>query len=203
MKTGYLQLYFGNMFAGKTTKLLTNLSIMADMGCRTAYINHVIDHRSGDDIVSSHSNLNLSVKVFGCKLEQLSQFNVDDYDVIGVDEGQFFSDLVLVVVDSVCNKGKHVIVSSLDADANQCVFGETLKLIPHADKYEKLTACCLHCFQSNSQITPAPFTAKLLNSVTTSQVDIGGADKYIPLCRYHLKLSSQSMLDPPTAMTKL
>lgn len=54
------------------------------------------------------------------------------HDVIGVDEGQFYPDL-LEVVQRLADAGKKVIVSALDGDFRRKPFGDVLQLVPLAD----------------------------------------------------------------------
>ena len=55
-----------------------------------------------------------------------------------------------------------------------------LDLIPICDRVDKLCAYCKVC--NNGTI--APFTKKIKGN--SEQVDIGGSDKYLPVCRTHL-----------------
>ena len=77
---------------------------------------------------------------------------------------------------------KHVVVCGLDGDINRNIFGEIIKLIPICDSLIKLHAYCNKCNDG----TLAPFTKKINNDI--SLIDIGGSDKYIPVCRYHFNL---------------
>jgi thymidine kinase len=56
---------------------------------------------------------------------------LDDYDVVGIDEGQFYPDLV-EMVDQFLRLGKVVVVSALDGDFRRKPFGRILELIPMA-----------------------------------------------------------------------
>ena len=60
-------------------------------------------------------------------------------------------------------------------------FGDMIRLIPICDTVDKLTAYCNKC--NNGTI--APFTKKLKSNSSTTQIDIGGTDKYVPVCRFH------------------
>ncbi len=71
-------------------------------------------------------------------------------------------------------------------------FGYISKLLPMADKFVKLNAVCVLCNKELTDrgesitpmnITPAPFTKKITEDTTL--IDIGGADKYIAVCRKH------------------
>eukprot|EP00698_Gefionella_okellyi_P022423 TRINITY_DN7430_c0_g1_i2.p1 TRINITY_DN7430_c0_g1~~TRINITY_DN7430_c0_g1_i2.p1 ORF type:complete len:150 (+),score=31.34 TRINITY_DN7430_c0_g1_i2:263-712(+) len=100
--------------------------------------------------------------------------DVDDYDCIGIDEGQFFPDIVDWAEEQ-ANKGKAVIVAALDGTFQRKPFGSVLDLIPLAEAVTKLTAVCINCHQ------PAAFS-KRIGSETAVEV-IGGAEKYVSVCR--------------------
>jgi len=96
------------------------------------------------------------------------------YDVIGIDEMQFFPDCV-EVAQQLANNGKIVICSGLDGDFRAKPFGRVAEMIAIAEDVIKLTAVCVKCCKD------ASFTYKFASD--DQIVDIGGADKYIPLCR--------------------
>ncbi len=54
-----------------------------------------------------------------------------EYDVIGIDEGQFYPDLVPCVNEWV-DMGKIVVVAALDGDFRRDPIGDVLKLVPKA-----------------------------------------------------------------------
>lgn len=97
-----------------------------------------------------------------------------DYDVIAIDEGQFFPDIV-TFSDRAANEGKLVIISALDGTFLRTGFDCIMQLIPKAEKVKKLQAICRSCNQS------ASFTFRTVSSQAL-QV-IGGEDMYRPLCR--------------------
>lgn len=96
------------------------------------------------------------------------------YDVIGIDEGQFFPDIV-EFAELAANSGKIVIVSSLGGTFHRGVFSKVLELIPKCEKIKKLAAICRICKQS------ASFTFRM--AAKDDKCMIGGADKYMPVCR--------------------
>ena len=108
------------------------------------------------------------------KLAEVDE-KINDFDVVAIDEGQFFSDIV-EYSQKWADKGKIVIVAALDATFERKPFGSICELIALAENVKKLTAVCLNCSGE------APFTHKHFNN--TGEInDIGGLDKYIPVCR--------------------
>lgn len=99
-------------------------------------------------------------------------------DVVGIDEGQFFEDLV-PVCELLANLGKIVIVACLDGTFQRRPFESTVGLISIAESICKLSAVCMGCYR------PAAFSKRLGNE-TAIEV-IGGADMYVAVCRecYH------------------
>jgi thymidine kinase len=55
-----------------------------------------------------------------------------DYDIIGIDEGQFFENLV-EFSENMANEGKMVIIAALDGTFERKAFGKVLELIPLAE----------------------------------------------------------------------
>lgn len=194
---GTLYLRIGPMFSGKTTWLNNELTHLADKGFSVLKVTHSEDVRYDvevcDDSGSTHNSSfrALSTKIARVKTNLLSNVDIDKYHVIGVDESQFFTDLLTTINDWVHLKGKHVRVVGLDGDAFKCKFGQTLDLIPICDEVMKLNASCKEClddlakadFRGNILSIVGPFTKRLGHSM--DQKVIGGKMEYIPVCRYH------------------
>ena len=177
---GRLELIIGNMFSGKSSELIRRINRERSINKKILVINYAEDNRYSTNSVATHDN----TKVNSLKLTKLSEITLNmikQYDSFFIDEGQFFPDLYKVVKDLVDTHGKHVIVSGLDGDSNRNSFGDLIKLIPICDTVDKLTAYCNKC--NNGKL--GPFTKRISNSVPTSIIDIGGTDKYIPVCRKH------------------
>ncbi|XP_066237500.1 thymidine kinase, cytosolic isoform X2 [Saccopteryx leptura] len=94
--------------------------------------------------------------------------------VIGIDEGQFFPDIV-EFSEAMANAGKTVIVAALDGTFQRKAFGTILNLVPLAESVVKLTAVCMECFRE------AAYTKRL--GMEKEVEVIGGADKYHAVCR--------------------
>ncbi|NXG50145.1 KITH protein, partial [Psilopogon haemacephalus] len=94
--------------------------------------------------------------------------------VIGIDEGQFFPDIV-EFCEMMANAGKTVIVAALDGTFQRKAFGNILNLVPLAESVVKLNAVCMECYREASY-------TKRLGAEREVEV-IGGADKYHSVCR--------------------
>ena len=188
MKKQGLEIIIGPMMSGKTTSLLYKLNTLHNIGLNILYINHSIDNRN-DKCFSSHSEhiqknnyLFEQIKIRSFKqIDSLLKHTLSHYDVIGIDEAQFYDqdilDFVSYVVDDL---KKYVIIAGLNGSFERKPFGHILQLIPLADSIINLHSYCKLCID-NHVISPGLFTHRLSND--TSLISVGDAHDYIPLCR--------------------
>ena len=177
-QNGRLELIIGNMFSGKSTELIRRINRERSIYKKIIIINYSDDNRYATNAIATHDQ----TKIDCLKMNTLSEFNmnlINEYDSFFIDEGQFFTDLYPFVIDLVDNHKKHVVISGLDGDSNRNTFGDLIKLIPICDVVDKLHAYCNKC--NNGTI--APFTKKIVKN--GNLIDIGGTNKYIPVCRFH------------------
>ena len=130
------------------------------------------------------TNVNQEIKLVVLSLEKLSELSIETmqkYDTIAIDEAQFFPDLFEHVILYVNKYKKRVLVAGLDGDSDQRNFGEIYKLIPWADKIEKICGFCQVCSEKNPRLmVEAPFTYLKLKK---ENVILIGSDIYQTLCR--------------------
>jgi len=187
---GKLELVLGTMFSGKTSYMLSKIAFFADLGFTIIYVNIEFDNRS-DDTFSTHNPFlnskeygkkgNIEKNVSMIKTKELKAINYQDYDIVLIDEAHFFLDLVEFVNKLLENK-KYVIVGSLIADFKGNKFGQTIDLIPICDEVHRLQAYCAKCAESK-KCRVAIYSKRVTQSNET--VEIGGSEKYIPVCRSH------------------
>lgn len=176
-KTGYLELFIGPMYAGKTSKIIEMYKQCVFCKIPVVVINHSFDTRYHDTMLSSHDKIMIPCLQTSSLKEH---WNIDstplkESDVILINEGQFFDDLYEVVLDML-DKKKKVYISGLDGDFQRNKFGQILDLIPFCDKVTKLTSLCSLCKNGNLGI----FSKRITNE--TSQTVIG-SENYLPVCR--------------------
>ena len=191
---GTLHIRIGPMFSGKTTWLNGELTDLADKGFKVAKIIHSDDVRGNNwSKGSSHSSSykSLTDKINIIRTDTLAKVDVNEHDVIGIDESQFFNDLYGTVREWVDWNDKHIRVAGLCGDFKKQKFGQTLDLIPIADQVVKLSASCKYClddlkkseFKGNIMAISGPFTKRTAGGA--NQKEIGGLESYVPVCRYH------------------
>lgn len=163
-----IELIIGPMFSGKSSELLRRLTRYKIAGKQTLLLRPQRDTRG----FFTHDKKENSVKeIF---LENISDFkDLYNYDVIGIDEGQFFPDLK--IIDNWANLGITIIVSALNGTSEKKPFSPIQDIIPLSDRIDKLSAVCTSCG------TDAVFS---FYKVGKKQNDIVvGEDEYTALCR--------------------
>jgi thymidine kinase len=191
-KSGYLEIILGSMYSGKTSRLVELYKQCKFCNITVAVINHSIDVRYDDELLSTHDK----IKIPCIKTERLfdlwdeyipleeniqhiprvnEKIKIQTSDVILINEGQFFPDL-LEFIDILLKAKKKIYVCGLDGDFERKKFGNILDLIPLCDKITKLTSLCSLCKDG----TPGIFSMRLTNE---KEQTIVGSDNYIPVCR--------------------
>jgi thymidine kinase len=165
--------FFGRSFvrSGKTTELLrrTRRYSIARRSCLV--IKYAGDTRYAVEEAATHDGVKQTARS-ACRLAQVEDWM--DFDVISIDEGQFFPDVV-EFADEAAAAGKTVLVCGLDSDFMRRPFGRLLQLIPLAERVDKLTAVCAGCGAD------AAFTRRLTHDDAVEV--IGGWEAYRPVCR--------------------
>ena len=163
-----IELIIGPMFSGKSSELLRRLTRYKIAGKQTLLLRPERDTRG----FFTHDKKENSVKeIF---VDKISNFkDLYNYDVIGVDEGQFFEDLD--IVDSWADQGLTVIISALNGTSEKKPFPSVQSIIPLADTIDKLSAVCTSCGED------AVFSFYKVGN-KKSDIEIG-EDEYTALCR--------------------
>lgn len=194
-EAGRLELVIGPMFSGKTTKMLHCIRRHGFANKRVLLVKYCKDQRYSVGSVATHDNVTGPAGCHTLSVASLSQVGDEykNYDVIGVDEGQFYPDLA-EFADRVASEGKVVIVAALDGDFLRNPFGDICRLIPRAEVVTKITAVCMMCGCN------ASFSRRI--SAEQDVEVIGGADKYLPTCRECYHSASTTTLTTPTAESR-
>lgn len=162
------------MFSGKTTELLKIAKRLSSINLKVLLINYHEDTRYSSTEMKTHDNDGIPCKF----INNLLETEYLEYDIICINEAQFFTNLVEFCKD-VLKNNKTIYVSGLDGDYKQEKFGEILDLIPFCDFVLKLKAFCKICQNG----TLAPFTKRIIES---NEQKLIGTNEYIPVCRKHL-----------------
>ncbi len=172
-RSGWIEVICGSMFSGKTEELLRRLKRAKIANQRVEIFKPMSDVRYDNQAVVSHDdNSILSIPVGSSK--EILNF-VEDTNVVGIDEAQFFDEDLPVVCEKLAIYGIRVIVAGLDMDFKGHPFGPIPSLLAKAEYITKVHAICPHCGNL------ATHSYRL--SSETDTVVLGEKDKYEPRCR--------------------
>jgi thymidine kinase len=174
-----LELIIGPMFAGKTSVLQSIHRRWKSLGFICVAYKPQIDTRYSIECISSHDQIHIAATCVATLMDRLPTEEYKSAQLILIEEGQFFPDLFDFVMTAVEKDGKQVVVAGLDGDRFRKPFGDILRLIPLADRIQKLTAFCSVCRNG----TPALFSFGSI--ITDDLVVVGQVDLYRAVCRKH------------------
>lgn len=161
------------MFSGKTEELIRRLKRAKIAQQKVEIFKPAIDVRYDEEAVVSHdSNQIHSTPVPASANIPLL---INDEQVIGIDEAQFFDMELVGVCNQLANQGIRVIVAGLDMDYLGKPFGPIPALLASAEYVTKVHAICVKCgnLANHSHRT----------SVDSNLVMLGETESYEPLCR--------------------
>ena len=170
---GKIELILGPMFSGKSTRLIELMRKYVYKAKKTIMVKYYADQRySEKSEVVTHDLIKYDS--INCKLLRNSFDTLKQYDVIGIDEGQFFSDLV-EVCEELALMGKIILIAALNGDFRMEPFPVIQRIISKSDKIKLLKAYCFNCHKD------AKFSLRIVQSNET--VLIGAGEAYKPACR--------------------
>ena len=174
------EIILGCMFSGKSSELQRRVKRSKSIKKKVLVVNHKSDSRYGTDNASITHDLQAVAAVKVNKLAEIEHL-FSQYDLVAIDEAQFFDDLTLIKKYLMTTD---FVIAALSSDSNMNSIGKTLELIPCCNNVIYLQALCEKCCQNSShtRVTHASFTKKRATT-TTDIIDVGGKDKYYPVCR--------------------
>jgi thymidine kinase len=173
-RRGWIEVICGSMFSGKTEELIRRLRRAKIANLKVEIFKPAIDIRYHKMHIVSHDENSISSTPIDNSQTILLLAN--DVDVIGIDEAQFFDDLLPEVCDQLALRGTRVIVAGLDMDYLRKPFGQMPFLLAKADYITKLHAICVKCGNiANYSYRKTEHDAQVL---------LGEATVYEPRCRH-------------------
>lgn len=170
---GWIEVVCGSMFSGKTEELIRRLNRARIARQKVEIFKPAIDVRYDEIQVVSHD----ANAIKSTPVQNASQIllYLNDAEVVGIDEAQFFDEQLLEVCNQLANSGIRVIVAGLDMDFRGRPFGPMPALMATAEYVTKVHAICMNCGEL------AQFSHRLV--VNNQQVMLGETESYEPLCR--------------------
>ncbi len=172
-RLGWIEVIAGSMFSGKTEELIRRLKRARFANLKVEIFKPIVDTRYSErEVVSHDANIILSTPVQTASNILLL---VNDVDVVGIDEAQFFDKGLVDVCNSLADKGIRVIVAGLDMDYKGRPFGPIPALFSIAEYITKVHAICMRC----GNLAHYSYRKTDIDKL----VVLGEKDNYEPLCR--------------------
>ena len=170
---GWIEVICGSMFSGKTEELLRRVKRAKIAKQKIKIFKPKKDVRYDKKKVISHDQNSIKSKPVSnpWKIIKLSE----KFEVIGIDEAQFFDDSLVDVCNELANLGKRVIVSGLDMDYKGKPFGPIPNLLAIAEYVTKVHAVC------SKSGKMASYTHRIVDS--DDLILLGDTKKYQALSR--------------------
>ncbi|MEQ5774330.1 thymidine kinase [Thalassospira sp. NFXS8] len=181
--------YYSSMNAGKSTTLLQSSFNYIERGMQTMLLTAALDDRFGAGKIASRIGLEAPATLFDSEssLFELvkSELATRPVDCLLVDEAQFLTkDQVWQLSDVVDKLGVPVLCYGIRTDFQGDLFEGSKWLLAWADKLNELKTIC-HCGRKAGMVIRIDENGDPVRE--GAQVEIGGNDRYVPVCRVHFK----------------
>ncbi len=185
-----LYFYYSAMNAGKSTALLQSAYNYQERGMQAAIFTAAFDDRFGLGKVSSRIGLSMEALLFDSELDFVARCealraSLGRLDCVLIDEAQFLTKAqVRQLTDVVDQLRIPVLAFGLRTDFIGETFAGSQALLAWADKLIELKTIC-HCGRKANFVVRLDADGKAARA--GSQVEIGGNDRYVSMCRLHFK----------------
>jgi len=181
--------YYSSMNAGKSTTLLQSSFNYQERGMQTLLLTVAFDDRFGVGKIASRIGLEAPAVLFDgntdlCALikEKLDKGRID---CVLMDEAQFLTkDQVWQLSDVADKLGVPVLCYGIRTDFQGQLFEGSKWLLAWADKLSELKTIC-HCGRKAGMVLRVDENGNTVRE--GAQVEIGGNDRYVSVCRQHFK----------------
>lgn len=172
--SGSLTVFCGPMFAGKTEGLINALITLKSSGQQVVALKPLLDKRYSEGDLLSHSKKFFPAEAIPTEEPRNLSYLIPDYNMVGIDEVQFFGAWIVDEIKNLLSHDVHVAVSGLDLTYKGEPFGVMPHLLCLADEVHKLMSTCSQCkgLANRSHRTVSSGDAVL----------VGGAESYEPRC---------------------
>lgn len=181
-KFGWIECICGSMFSGKSEELLRRIKRGVIAKQKVLLFKPSIDNRYDENRVSTH-NGNSYDSISIEKSSDILNFVKDTkYDIIGIDEIQFFDNDIVKIINKLADDGIRVIVAGLDMDFKAEPFHPMPEIMAISEMVTKLHAVCNKCGKEASR------SQRLINGKPAKYDDpivvIGASESYEARCRH-------------------
>lgn len=142
-RSGWIEVVTGCMFSGKTEELIRRIRRATIAHQKVMIFKPKTDNRYSEKEVVSHDDNVISSMPVEHSRDII--VHMEDAEVIGIDEAQFFGMDIIKVCEQLALNGVRVIVAGLDLDFRGVPFGPMPYLLAIAEYVTKVHAICPHC----------------------------------------------------------
>ena len=184
-----LYFYYSSMNAGKSTALLQSSYNYRERGMRTLVLAPNLDDRYGSGKVTSRIGIEAEAVTF---LPDDNLYSVvesacmpDPLNCVLIDEAQFLTKAQVFQLSDVTDElNIPVLAYGLRTDFRGEPFEGSKYLLAWSDNLKELKAIC-HCGSKATMVVRFDESGVAIRE--GSQIEIGGNDRYVSMCRKHFK----------------
>ena len=189
-----LYFHYSTMNAGKSTLLLQAAHNYLERGMKTYLLTAQFDHRAGEGKIASRIGVEKAADTFapGENLYQKIQrrLSARPCDCIFIDEAQFLEHgQVWQLARAVDDLKVPVMCYGLRVDFQGQLFPGSAALLALADEMREIRTIC-HCGKKATMVIRQDETGQVITQ--GAQVQIGGNETYVSLCRRHWREATGS-----------
>ena len=194
-----LYFYYSAMNAGKSTILLQSSYNYQERGMQTLILSPELDDRFAVGKVTSRIGIEADAVTFTtadnlCAMV-LRRHEKSRIDCVLVDEAQFLTESQVRQLCELCDSSSiPVLAYGLRTDFRGSLFEGSQYLLAWADSLIEVKTIC-HCGRKATMVLRIDSNGKPIKD--GRQVQIGGNERYLSVCRKHFKQGSPNADSPP------
>ena len=182
-----LYFHYSTMNAGKSTILLQASHNYVERGMQTYLLTAQFDTRAGEGRIGSRIGIGADADLFNPQTDLFAQIAARRAQgpcaCVFIDEAQFLTkDQVWQLARAVDDQGIPIMCYGLRVDFRGELFPGSAALLALADEMREVRTIC-HCGRKASMVVRRGADGKALHD--GAQVQIGGNETYVSLCRRH------------------
>ena len=183
------KLYFNysSMNAGKSTMLLQDNHNYIERGMKPRIYTSDLDNRFGEGEIVSRIGLKAKSNIFTSKTDiykdVLNFHNNSIVDCVLIDEAQFLTQNQVIQLGKVVDElDIPVLAFGIRTDFQGNLFEGSKYLLAWADNLKEIKTVC-HCGRKATMVLRLNAKGEVVSDGT--QIEIGGEEKYVSVCRKH------------------
>lgn len=189
-----LYFYYSAMNAGKSTVLLQSSHNYKERGMNTLLLTPEIDQRAGYGKIASRIGQTADARVFTAETELLQKVQsihkATPLACVLIDEAQFLTETQVHQLAAVADQlGIPVLCYGLRTDFQGQLFPGSAALLGWADNLIELKTIC-HCGRKATMNLRTDAEGRPIKE--GDQVEIGGNERYVAMCRKHFTEATAS-----------